>query len=138
VFLNLFINKYLRLKWSVLRRFSRARTNRQRCAKKAILALTRCSGEFLLMLIPANLITKHQYDKPPIYSLFPFINDLQRIKSFSATFVFTNHRSTIAALEDLICFPTKQMHTFIRYRNIPSHSLQEMVVNCYIFVALVS
>jgi len=79
VFLNLFINKYLRLKWSVLRRFSRARTNRQRCAKKAILALTRCSGEFLLMLIPANLTTKHQYDKPPIYSLFPFINDLQRI-----------------------------------------------------------
>ena len=54
--------------------------------------------------------------------------------------MFTNHSSTIAALEDLVCFPTKQMHTFIRYRSIPSHSLflQEMGVNCYIFVALVS
>ena len=54
--------------------------------------------------------------------------------------MLTNHSSAIAALEDLVCFPIKQMHTFMRYRNIPSHSLflQEMVVNCYIFVALVS
>jgi len=41
-------------------------------------------------------------------------------------------------LEDLVCIPTEQ--TITNRKNIPSHSffVQEMVVNCYSFVALVS